>query len=41
MMKENGEKVAFKVLCRIDTWNELNIIKSGGIMQKVLRELLQ
>lgn len=41
VMKENGEKVAFKVLCRIDTWNELNIIKSGGIMQKVLRELLQ
>ncbi len=40
MIRENGEKVSFKVLCRIDTWNELNIVKSGGIMQKVLKELV-
>ncbi|MGC8871214.1 MAG: aconitate hydratase, partial [Brevinematia bacterium] len=40
MIRESGEKVLFKVLFRIDTLNELNIVKSGGIMQKVLREIL-
>ncbi|MEN2998095.1 MAG: aconitate hydratase AcnA [Brevinematia bacterium] len=39
VINENGAKSSFKAKCRIDTQNELNIAKSGGIMQKVLNTL--
>lgn len=38
--KENGEEVRFKVLCRIDTVNEVDYFKAGGILHYVLREML-
>lgn len=40
MIKEDGSIKKFKVRCRIDTYNELEIVKSGGIMQKVLKKIL-
>ncbi len=40
IVRENGTHENIDVRCRIDTENELNIIKSGGIMQKVLKQLL-
>lgn len=40
MVRENGEIEKFKVLCRIDTQNELDIVRSGGILQKALRQVL-
>jgi aconitate hydratase len=39
-MKDNGEKVEFDVLCRIDTGNEVDYFKAGGILHFVLRELI-
>ncbi|GGC97043.1 aconitate hydratase AcnA [Halopseudomonas salina] len=38
--KEGGEKVEFDVLCRIDTRNEIDYFKAGGILHFVLRELI-
>lgn len=38
--KANGETVSFKVKCRIDTGNELQYYKSGGILHYVLRQML-
>jgi aconitate hydratase len=38
--KDNGEKVEFDVLCRIDTGNEVDYFKAGGILHFVLRELI-
>lgn len=40
MIREDGSREVFSVKCRIDTENELNIVRSGGIMQKVLSEIL-
>lgn len=40
MIREDKSRVRFKVMCRIDTQNELNIVKSGGIMQKSLTQYL-
>lgn len=39
--KEGGEKVEFEVLCRIDTRNEIDYFKAGGILHFVLRELIE
>ncbi|MDF1646306.1 MAG: aconitate hydratase AcnA [Legionellaceae bacterium] len=39
IMREDGSTVAIKLLCRIDTENELNYYKNGGILQYVLRNL--
>jgi len=38
--RENGERVEFEVLCRIDTSNEVDYFKAGGILHYVLREML-
>jgi aconitate hydratase len=35
----DGSKRSFKTRCRIDTYNELEYFKSGGILQYVLRRL--
>ncbi len=37
--RENGSTVDINLLCRIDTSNELNYFKNGGILQYVLRNL--
>ena len=37
--KANGETESFNALCRIDTGNELEYFKNGGILQYVLRQL--
>lgn len=39
MIRKSGEKVNFKVLCRIDTIDELSYYKNGGILHYVLRNL--
>ena len=36
----DGQSRAFQVLCRIDTPEELNYYKNGGILPYVLRLLL-
>ncbi len=36
----NGEEKTIKTLCRIDTENELEYFKNGGILQYVLRNLV-
>ena len=35
-----GDKVNFEVLCRIDTGNEIDYFKAGGILHYVLRDLI-
>lgn len=37
--KANGHTVTFDALCRIDTGNELEYYRNGGILQYVLRQL--
>jgi aconitate hydratase len=37
---DDGKKTAFKVLVRIDTPQELQYYKHGGILEYVLRQLL-
>lgn len=39
MTRKNGEKVKFQALCRIDTLDELEYYKNGGILHYVLRNL--
>ena len=36
----NGEIKKIKTLCRIDTKNELEYYKNGGILQYVLRKMI-
>ena len=38
--KDDGSKVEFTVKCRIDTSNELQYYRSGGILHYVLRQML-
>lgn len=38
--KADGSSVEFKVKCRIDTGNELQYYRSGGILHYVLRQML-
>lgn len=38
--KENGEKIQFKVIARLDTELEVEYYRNGGILHKVLRDLL-
>jgi len=38
--KEGGESVEFELLCRIDTVNEVQYYKNGGILHYVLRQLV-
>jgi aconitate hydratase len=37
--RDNGEEFSFTARCRIDTYNELEYFKSGGILHYVLRRL--
>jgi aconitate hydratase len=37
--RTDGSEVVINLLCRIDTTNELNYYKNGGILQYVLRQL--
>jgi aconitate hydratase A / 2-methylisocitrate dehydratase len=37
--RDNGEAFSFTARCRIDTFNELEYFKAGGILQYVLRRL--
>ena len=37
--RDSGEELAFTARCRIDTYNELEYFKAGGILQYVLRRL--
>jgi aconitate hydratase len=39
VMRENGESFDIVARCRIDTYNELEYYRSGGILQFVLRNL--
>lgn len=38
--RENGEQETVQVLCRIDTLNEVEYFKAGGILHYVLRQLI-
>ncbi len=38
--RENGERASVEVLCRIDTLNEVEYFKAGGILHYVLRQLI-
>ena len=38
--RTNGDQVKFDVICRIDTGNEIDYFKAGGILHYVLRGLL-
>jgi aconitate hydratase len=37
--RDDGEEFSFTARCRIDTYNELEYFKSGGILHYVLRRL--
>jgi aconitate hydratase len=37
--RDNGEEFGFTARCRIDTFNELEYFRAGGILQYVLRKL--
>jgi aconitate hydratase len=37
--REDGSSISFTARCRIDTYNELEYFRSGGILQYVLRRL--
>ena len=37
--REDGSKLQVPVVCRIDTANELEYYKNGGILQYVLRQI--
>ena len=38
--RSSGERSSFQVLCRIDTLNEVQYFKAGGILHFVLRQLI-
>jgi aconitate hydratase len=38
--RENGSREKIEVLCRIDTLNEVEYFKAGGILHYVLRQLI-
>jgi aconitate hydratase len=38
--REDGSKDQAELLCRIDTLNEVEYFKAGGILHYVLRQLL-
>ena len=38
--REDGTQDSFEVLCRIDTLNEVEYFKAGGILHYVLRSLI-
>ena len=38
--REDGQQTQIEVLCRIDTLNEVEYFKAGGILHYVLRQLI-
>jgi len=40
MTRANGQKVEFKVLCRLDTSAEVEVYKNGGILQKFAKDVI-
>jgi len=40
MTRANGEKVEFKVTCRLDTTAEVEVYKAGGILQKFAKDVI-
>ncbi|EGH18596.1 aconitate hydratase, partial [Pseudomonas savastanoi pv. glycinea str. race 4] len=38
--RQDGSKETVDVLCRIDTLNEVEYFKAGGILHYVLRQLI-
>ena len=38
--RDNGQQIEIEVLCRIDTLNEVEYFKAGGILHYVLRQLI-
>ncbi len=40
-VREDGETITFRTICRIDTPVEIDYYRHGGILHKVLREFLQ
>ena len=40
MTRANGEKVEFKVTCRLDTSAEVEVYKAGGILQKFAKDVI-
>ncbi|MNO00399.1 Aconitate hydratase 1 [compost metagenome] len=38
--REDGQQEQIEVLCRIDTLNEVEYFKAGGILHYVLRQLI-
>ncbi|HEV8407701.1 MAG TPA: hypothetical protein VGQ34_07165, partial [Sphingomicrobium sp.] len=39
VVRDDGEELSFTARCRIDTFNELEYFRSGGILHYVLRRL--
>jgi aconitate hydratase len=39
--REDGQQQQIEVLCRIDTLNEVEYFKSGGILHYVLRQMIR
>jgi aconitate hydratase len=40
LTREDGKQEQFEVLCRIDTLNEVEYFRAGGILHYVLRQLI-
>lgn len=40
MTRANGQKVEFKVICRLDTSAEVEVYKNGGILQKFAKDVI-
>jgi aconitate hydratase len=38
---ENGQKIEFQVICRVDTPVEVEYYRHGGILHRVLRQMLK
>ena len=41
VIREDGSTFSFTALCRIDTANEMEYYRNGGILQTVLRQMLK
>jgi len=40
MTRANGQKIEFKVICRLDTSAEVGVYKNGGILQKFAKDVI-
>jgi len=41
VLREDGSRTSFAAICRLDTPVEIDYYRNGGILQTVLRNLLQ